>query len=131
MSAGSITKACHRLTLNHQPNNGTSVNTSPLQTNGVRNAALDAAPRTAGATPSAQSPVESMFHSTAITEAATEATLACDAFCPVSAASPKVATTMAMSSYSVTYTTRRRMPCRLETGWKLPWAVLYVLWADI
>ena len=29
MSARSITKACHRLTLNHQANSGTSVNTSP------------------------------------------------------------------------------------------------------
>ena len=92
------------------------------------NAAFDAAPRTAWRdSQRSKAQLNPMFHSTAITEAATEATLACDAFCPVSAASPKVATTMAMSSYSVTYTTRRRMPCRLETGWKLPWAALYVL----
>ena len=42
-----------------------------------------------------------MFHSTAITEAATEATLACDAFCPVSAANPKVATSVEQRIYQV------------------------------
>ena len=118
MSARSITKACHRLTLNHQANSGTSVNTSPpSKPMACAMRRLTLRPRTAWRdSQRSKAQLNPMFHSTAITEAATEATLACDAFCPVSAANPKVATTMAMSSYSVTYTTRRRMPCRLETG---------------
>ncbi|MNT75037.1 hypothetical protein D3C72_2138980 [compost metagenome] len=56
--------------------------------------------------------MNSKFHTTATAEAATDATLECAGLCPVSIASPQVATAMAINSYSVTYSTRRRTPCK-------------------
>ena len=67
-----------RLTLNHHANSGTSVVSTRLQTNGVRNAGLTLRPRTAWRdSQRSNAQLNLMFHSTAITEAATEATLAC------------------------------------------------------
>ena len=82
--------------------------------------------------------------SNALTRAGHGLTLECAALWPVSTASPPVATAMAMSSYKVTYSTRRRTPCRpgaagaaageetdRVTGAFTVMAALYVRIADI